>query len=86
MSPNTNRFRKFRTPASIALALITVTVAQPEVLSAQAPARQSADLVVLNGRIYTADGARPVVDAMAVRDGRIVFVGDEGGARALVGP
>ncbi|MHB1297844.1 MAG: amidohydrolase, partial [Gemmatimonadaceae bacterium] len=46
----------------------------------------SADLVVLNGRIYTADGARPVVDAMAVRDGRIVFVGDEGGARALVGP
>ncbi len=52
---------------------------------AQAPARQPADLVVLNGRIYTADGARPLVDAFAVRDGRIVFVGDEMGARALAG-
>ena len=56
-----------------------LAVAQP------APARAPADLVVLNGRIYTADGARPVVDAIAVRDGRIVFVGDEAGARALVG-
>ncbi|MEX2182367.1 MAG: amidohydrolase [Gemmatimonadaceae bacterium] len=52
-------------------------------LEAQQPA---ADLVVVNGRIYTADGARPIVDAMAIRGGRIVFVGDVAGARALVGP
>jgi hypothetical protein len=45
-----------------------------------------ADLIVLNGRIYTADGARPIVDALAVRGGRVVFVGDAGGAQALKGP
>lgn len=44
-----------------------------------------ADLVVVNARIYTADGARPVVEAMAVRDGRVVFTGDAAGARALAG-
>lgn len=59
-------------------------------LSGQAPtamsaSRTPADLVVLNARIYTADGVRPVVDAMAVRDGRVVFVGDRTGAQALVG-
>ena len=48
------------------------------------PAQQlPADLVVTNGRIYTADGSRPVVDAMAIRGGRVVFVGDRAGARAL---
>ena len=51
-------------------------------LSAQ---QQPADLVVTNGRIYTADGARPIVDAMAIRGGRVVFVGDRAGARALTG-
>ena len=47
--------------------------------------QQPADLVVTNGRIYTADGARPVVDAMAIRGGRVVFVGDRAGALALTG-
>jgi predicted amidohydrolase YtcJ len=56
-------------------------------MSAQAPAAAPrADLVVVNARIYTADAARPVVDAFAVRGGRIVFVGDLSGARALAGP
>ena len=45
----------------------------------------AADLVVVNARIYTAEGARPVVEAMAVREGRIVFTGDAAGARALAG-
>jgi predicted amidohydrolase YtcJ len=56
-------------------------------MSAQSPtAAPHADLVVVNARIYTADAARPVVDAFAVRGGRIVFVGDLSGARALAGP
>lgn len=58
----------------------------PASLAAQAPARAAADLVVLGGRIYTADGARPMADAMAIRDGRVVFVGDATGARTLIGP
>ncbi|MCL4213099.1 MAG: amidohydrolase [Gemmatimonadales bacterium] len=72
------------------LALAACAIAPLAPLAAQAPAtatqgRPTADLVVLNARIYTADGMRPVVDAMAVRDGRVVFVGDRAGAQALVG-
>ncbi|MBI1967764.1 MAG: amidohydrolase family protein, partial [Gemmatimonadetes bacterium] len=52
------------------------------------PAAQQppADLVLTNARIYTADRNRPVAEALAVRDGRLVFVGSARGARALVGP
>ena len=70
-----------RSPITLALALaLAGGVAAP--LRAQ---QQPADLVVTNGRIYTADGVRPVVDAMAIRGGRVVFVGDRAGARALTG-
>ena len=47
--------------------------------------QQPADLIVTNGRIYTADGTRPVADALAIRGGRVVFVGDMAGAKALAG-
>lgn len=64
------------------------------VLSVLPPARgaqaqlgaQPADLVIVNARIYTAEGVRPIVEAIAVRDGRVVFTGNAEGARALVGP
>ena len=59
--------------------------ALPSSLPSQQPA-QPADLVVLHARIYTADRARPVAAAMAVRDGRVLFVGSERGALALAGP
>lgn len=45
-----------------------------------------ADLVVFNARIYTADATRPVAEALAVRGGRVAFVGSERGALALAGP
>ncbi len=48
--------------------------------------QQPADLVVLNARIYTADANRPVAEALAVRGGRIAFVGSPRGALALAGP
>jgi predicted amidohydrolase YtcJ len=51
----------------------------PMVLAAQGPA----DLVLTNGHIYTVDNARPVVTALAVRGGRIVFVGSDAEARVL---
>jgi predicted amidohydrolase YtcJ len=54
----------------------------PLVLGAQAPA----DLILTNGRIYTVDNARPVVSALAVRDGRILFVGSDAEARVLASP
>ena len=45
-----------------------------------------ADLVVTNARIYTADDARPMANAMAIRGGRVVFVGSDRGALTLRGP
>jgi predicted amidohydrolase YtcJ len=51
----------------------------PTVLGAQ----MRADLVLLNGKIYTVDNARPLASALAVRGGRILFVGSEAEARAL---
>lgn len=47
---------------------------------------QQADVVVTNARIYTADVNRPVAEALAVRAGRITFVGSNRGALALAGP
>jgi len=47
---------------------------------------QQADLIVTNARVYTSDVNRPVVEALAVRGGRIAFVGSNRGALALAGP
>ncbi len=45
-----------------------------------------ADLVLTGGAVYTMDAARSWAEAVAVREGRIVYVGSEVGARAYVGP
>lgn len=50
--------------------------------AAEAPA----DLVLTGGDVYTMDAARSWARAVAVREGRIVFVGSEDGAEAWVGP
>jgi predicted amidohydrolase YtcJ len=65
--------------AAVAALFVAGTVPAQGAPSAPAPA----DLIAINGRIYTADAARPVVEAFAVRGGRVVFVGDVRGARAL---
>lgn len=45
-----------------------------------------ADLIATGGDLQTLDPRRPRATSLAVSDGRIVFVGDDGGARAFVGP
>ncbi|MFF1902783.1 amidohydrolase [Kitasatospora sp. NPDC058218] len=45
-----------------------------------------ADLVVHNTHVHTVDDRRPRAEAVAVRDGRIVHVGDGDDWRALAGP
>jgi len=40
-------------------------------------AADAADLVVRNGRIYTGDPRRPFAGALAIRDGRMLAVGDD---------
>ena len=54
-------------------------------LTGQTPA-QKADLILVNGNVYTVDDAHPRASAFAVRNGRIVFVGSDREARFLAGP
>ncbi|MFC3458151.1 amidohydrolase [Massilia haematophila] len=49
---------------------------------ADAPA---ADLVYRNGHVYTVDGQDSVQQALAVRAGRIVYVGENAGVKPLIG-
>ena len=49
--------------------------------SASAPA----DAVYLNGHLYTVDEHDSVQEALAVRAGRIAYLGSNAGARALIG-
>jgi predicted amidohydrolase YtcJ len=55
-------------------------------LTAHAQTSGPADLLVTNARIYTVDDTRPVVSALAVKDGKILFTGSEREAMALRGP
>ncbi len=48
-------------------------------------AAPNADLIVTNARIYTSDDTRPVVEAVAVAGGKVLFAGNTAGAMALKG-
>jgi predicted amidohydrolase YtcJ len=50
-----------------------------------AHAAEPADLVLDNAQIVTEDAVQPHATALAVRDGRIVYIGDHQGAQAFVG-
>jgi predicted amidohydrolase YtcJ len=58
----------------------------PSIVTAQQqPQQQPADLIVTNARIYTVDESHPLADAMAVRGGKVQFVGSTRAAMALRG-
>ncbi len=65
-------------PACVALLLLGGTAVAEE--------HPKADLVLTNARIYTASGVRESAHALAVRDGRFVFVGTQKEALAWIGP
>lgn len=46
----------------------------------------AADLALRHGAIYPIDAARRWAEALAIRDGRIVYVGSDRGLRAYLGP
>jgi len=77
-----NRTQITRPPAAVmrrALLGLTLTAG---VAAAGVP---RADLVLRGGRVYTVDAARSWATAVAIKDGRIVFVGDDRQAAARVG-
>ncbi len=69
-------------PPPLSLAGATLLLATAASALAQQP---QADLIITGARIYTVDDARPMAEAMAVREGRIAFVGSTRGAMTLRG-
>ena len=49
-------------------------------------AMATTDLVLLNGKIFTADRRQPQVQALAVQDGKVLQVGSDAQIRALIEP
>jgi predicted amidohydrolase YtcJ len=80
----------FRIRVGIA-ALIVLAAAQAHAAAAvqtnaAAGATPPADLVIDGGKIYTVDGPHTVAEALAVREGKIVFVGSTIDAKPWIGP
>jgi predicted amidohydrolase YtcJ len=69
----------------VLLAVVLLGSLSPIALAQKAPA-QVADLVFRNGAVYTLDASRRWAEAVAVRAGRIVYVGTGQGVRSLIGP
>jgi len=68
----------------IACAVATALTAIPTLA---APAQTGpADLVLSGGKIYSVDPAHSVASALAVKDGKIVFVGSTADAQKWIGP
>ncbi|TFG80737.1 MAG: amidohydrolase, partial [Chrysiogenales bacterium] len=44
-----------------------------------------ADMVLKNGSIYTVDGRQPWAQALAVRNGKFIYVGTASGAEKYIG-
>jgi len=72
----------------IAAALLAAIGAGATVITqgTQIPAPQPADLVLRGGRIITLDERTPTAQALASRNGAIVFVGSDAAVAAYVGP
>jgi len=54
--------------------------------SAAADRAQDADRAYVNGKIYTVDEGFSTASALAVKDGRFIYVGDDAGIKAHIGP
>lgn len=69
----------------LALVLVTLSVSltmSPVHTNAQ---QRPADTVMTNGYVYTVDETHSVAEAIAIDQGRIVFVGNDGDARRYIG-
>lgn len=66
--------------------MTVVTLAGVLSLHRPAYAQQPADLVVRGARIYTVDAVRPWAEALAVKEGRLVFVGSDSAVDGWIGP
>jgi len=65
---------------------LLITVAVVAGCGRKDAATPAADLALTGGRIYTVDAKRSWAEAVAIRDGRIVFVGSNEDAKTHIGP
>ncbi len=76
-------------PHSLPRLFVATLFAATSSLFAQTPASRPAparaELIVTNARIYTADDAQPIAEALAVGGGKLLFVGSAMEAMALKG-
>jgi predicted amidohydrolase YtcJ len=66
--------------------VLLTTALQPVMTTGHAQAQLDADLVLLNGKIWTVNDARPEAEAVACRGSQIVAVGSNDEVRRLAGP
>ncbi|HSM68821.1 MAG TPA: amidohydrolase family protein, partial [Xanthomonadales bacterium] len=71
---------------NIRAGLASVTLGICLAACAASPAPGPADRVFTGGAVYTVNPQQPWAESVAVRGGRIVYVGDDGGAQAWIGP
>lgn len=62
-----------------------VSVVAASFYTTNAPAADSADLVFVNGAVYTVDAARSWASALVVTGGRIIYIGDDATAKTFAG-
>lgn len=74
-----------RFPPAAALAAFVLLAACSE-RPAEPPDARAADLVLRNASVYTVDASRSWAEAVGVSNGRIVFVGSDADAGAVIGP
>jgi predicted amidohydrolase YtcJ len=77
-----NMIKQFSTPILAALIITGIGACSRTEAPTEAP---GADMVFTNGRVYTVDPERSWAEAVAVTDGRIVFVGSSTGVTGHVG-
>ena len=69
-----------------ALLYAQMGVAAPAAISRPGSGTPAADLVLKSGSVYTVDGERSWAQALAIRAGRLVYVGTDRGAASYVSP
>ncbi len=76
-----NTKKRSSTVFSIFALLVSFILAPAAVSDAQ-----EADRVYVNGNIYTVDEEFSTASAVAMKDGRFIYVGDDAGVQAYIGP
>lgn len=71
--------------AWVAAALALAALA-PNPASGAPPRDRAADLILIGGKVFTADSAQPWATALAIAGDRVLMVGDDDSMRALVRP